>query len=408
MDAADYYEWYRFSGVGLGTQWPGERFEQLHKELSTAGANLVIICEFVGENSEVIDVSSWRMLDVTPYEAMRVKLTVLALEAVGAHDTANAVREAKGPLAAGAQKSPFAGTRGQLRKLATEYADLHSAELEADIGKFGDLRQDDDFDADARLRELEEENTNLARFGRQRDDLPDLLEKLNRLKRRLKTDAPDSRRVRNEQKWLMEDYERYSEQDPGGLIPEIRQWLEDVQALCPAMTHPKLTDDAKTNSRLAAIGDYTTKMCETEWLAEWQKPGLETDWVNFSLEFYVELDETPKPAKAKKRLGQLLAEWERFRKAFPKLLPEITGSVIDHFKNEQANDRWGNDWSDYADEDGQISEEKILANVEDAGVVLTDREDEGVVVSIQLDVPWDVEHGVEIAFDGKGRIVRDF
>ena len=40
-DAADYHDWWFFSGTALGAASPGETFKMLHEQLSEAGANTV-------------------------------------------------------------------------------------------------------------------------------------------------------------------------------------------------------------------------------------------------------------------------------------------------------------------------------------------------------------------------------
>jgi hypothetical protein len=96
MNAADYYDWYHFSGTGLGTTFPGETLKQLHQELSRPGANVVIVSRFLDECRDIIDVGHWRRALVFGQPGLQVQLTAEALEAIGARAAAAAVQEERG------------------------------------------------------------------------------------------------------------------------------------------------------------------------------------------------------------------------------------------------------------------------------------------------------------------------
>ena len=64
MNAANYFDWWHYSGTGLGTVYPGEKFKQLHQELSPAGANIIIVGEFLEQNPGTLDIERWRRTHV--------------------------------------------------------------------------------------------------------------------------------------------------------------------------------------------------------------------------------------------------------------------------------------------------------------------------------------------------------
>jgi len=101
MKIDEYFAWWKFSGTGLGAATTGEKFEQLHTELSEPGAHCVILGQFLGENGDVFDMQAWRrtlVVGVPDLDVLQVKLTADALDAVGAKGTAATVRQVKGGM----------------------------------------------------------------------------------------------------------------------------------------------------------------------------------------------------------------------------------------------------------------------------------------------------------------------
>jgi hypothetical protein len=91
-DAADYHDWWFFSGTALGAVSPGETFKMLHEQLSEADANTAIAVRFLDENDRGIDPQLWRKAFVFGHVGSQVALTLRALEAIGAVGIVRALR----------------------------------------------------------------------------------------------------------------------------------------------------------------------------------------------------------------------------------------------------------------------------------------------------------------------------
>jgi hypothetical protein len=135
---------------------------------------------------------------------------------------------------------------------------------------------------------------------------------------------------------------------------------------------------------------------------------LACDWTRFALAFYVSFPKKGDAARIDAAYERLLARWEEFRERFPELEGELRAYVLELFKQVQAPQLPEEERVAYEDEQGEISDEKVLANVKGGTVTLVDSQAGGIELTVQFDVPWDEEHGVEVQFDEDGDIERWF
>lgn len=461
MNAAEYFGWWHYSGTGLGTSSPGEMFKQLRQELSRPGANVIIVCQFLVQNPDVIDVDRWRKMEVFGLEGVQVKFTAEALEAVGANGAAQAVRESKGLMAglpslaelqtgavvdqdvlqeamsnlraqalllfpemaeqlsddvreemqqrlAQSQQTPGAESADAIAQLLEEYAAGHGEMLQADMDKHGDPRKIADFDPEAFLQEQAQHSERLAGFRDQRGELPLLREKLDQLKKDMAAPSPNFRKVQRQRQKVMQEYRFYADRDPDDLTADLLAWLREVEALRtghPEVFHPKATQEPELNARLASVGDYELAFHGNEPSLEWDRPnGLPCDWAPLSLVFYVDFDHRPSETELAAGYWELLDAWETLHARWPALEPAVRQYLLDNFRDVYIDQLWDDERAEYEDENGEITDETILANVESGTVALAYNEFEGVSVSIQFDTNWDLEHGVDIELDENGEI----
>jgi hypothetical protein len=475
MNAADYFDWWLFSGTGLGTASPGETLRQLHQELSRAGATVVIVGKFLDQNPDVVDVARWRRTEVWGLESVQIQLTAEALEAVGARGTAAAVVRGGRPLPADEDKgtpapdstdprrqflklfpetpegasipdmmnnlrerivarfpemaesmpediraqlpqprqTEAAETREEIARLLDAYAAAHRDELAGDVAKYGDARQAPGFDRERALEDRGRQSRRLFLFRAQRGEVPLLREKLEKLRGRIATDPPDSVPVQRERQRVMDEYRSYARYDPEDLTAEVRVWLGEVDRLReqhPEVFRPRATRNEELHTKLAGVGEYRATFGDDSRTIRWPSPeGLACDWTRFELVFHVFFRKKERdPARIDAAYEKLLARWERFRERFPDLKGELKEYVLDLFKNVYAPQLGEDERTDYEDEQGEVSDEKILAHLGGAGVNLVHSSGGGVELTVHFDAPWDEEHGVEVPFDERGEIQRWF
>jgi hypothetical protein len=480
MNVTDYFDWWLFSGTGLGTASPGETLKQLRQELSRAGADVVTVSKFLEQCPDVIDVGRWRRTQVWGLEGVQMDITAAALEAIGARGAAAAVRQGGRPRPAKQAEGPserraapphagtdpreqflklFPGapgggslpemindlrerivarfpemaasmpeplrarppqprqtegaeTREEITRLLEDYVSAHRDKLAGDVAEHGDPRQAPGFDRERALEDRARQSKLLYFFRVQRGEVPLLREKLEKLRQRIGTEAPDSVRVQRECQRVMEEYRTYAKHDPEELTAEVREWLAEVDRLReqhPEVFRPRATRNEELHAKLTAIGEYRATFTDESRTVRWASPrGLECDWTRYALVFYLFVSKRERdPALIDAAYEQLLGKWEEFRDRFPELEPELKEYVLELFRKVSADQLGAEERADYEDDDGEISDEKILANVEGASVNLV-HHDGGVEVTVHFGARWDEEHGVEVQFDENGEILRWF
>ena len=163
------------------------------------------------------------------------------------------------------------------------------------------------------------------------------------------------------------------------------------------------------NARLAAIGPYEVTYDRETSTIWWDKPaGLACDWTDFRLGFNVILQKRADPSPVASALDALSDEWGKLLARWPALRPGLKQYVIDLFRNVISTSLPADELAAYEDDDGGLSDEKILGAVESGTIVLTRHLEEPVHTEIYFGVSWDEEHGVEVQFDEDGEILRWF
>jgi hypothetical protein len=243
--------------------------------------------------------------------------------------------------------------------------------------------------------------------------LPLLGEKLERLRQRIATDAPDALPVQRERRQVMKEYRDYSGYDPEDLTPEVRAWLGEVDRLRdehPDVFRPRATRNEQINAKLAAIGEYRATIEDESRMIRWPNlPGLACAWTTFGLVFYIVLRKREADsARLDAACERLLAEWERFRPRFPELEPGLKEYVLGLFRSVAAPQLSEDERTAYEDEQGEITDECILADVTGAKVNLVHHPSGEVELSVHFGARWDEEHGVEVRFGPDGEIERWF
>jgi hypothetical protein len=443
MEAQEYYDWWHFSGTGLGTTFPAETFQQLHRELSKAGARVVIVSRFLGECPNTVDTGLWRCAHVFGPAEPQVRLTADALEAIGARGTAQALREGRGSEPAlpseGAARPGPSGTlpagmsirdmmnlararitqpqqtagvesRSEIAKLLEDYAAAHSHELAGDIAKYGDPRQTRGFDRERAAEERDRKDRQIHILRGQAQDVPPLFELLSNLKQQIEQSAPDSLGVQRTRNRLMGEYEAYAKYDATEQSADLKKWLEEVRRLRekhPEVFRPRVTRSSELEAKLQSLGDYSVQITDEARSIHWRRPaGLASERVPpFDLSFSVTVDgKNPDRDRVDHAIGQLLAWYELLRGRFTELEPQVCQYVVDFFRNYRESDLMDDERVQYEDENGDISDAKILASIEGSGLEFIYYAHDQVERSVHFDVPWDEEHGVEIRFDADGEI----
>ena len=458
MSPADYFDWWHYSGTGLGMDSPGETYERLRAELSPAGAVVVIVSRFLVQNPDAIDVARWRRDSVFGRVGTQVALTAEALEAIGASGAARAVREGKGhrpilpdlaDLARGgdldqetaraaidqlresirsraammlgdvggitpAKPTEGVESRDEIGRLLDAFAESHGEELAGDVARHGDPRRAPGFDPDRAMEERAERARTIAFLRYQERELAGLLSDFAAFTAAADEGPPDSERVQNYRRQVMNDYANYAKHPPEKLTPEVGAWLDDVRAFRDArrdVFHPDPTKDARVNARLAAIGPYNISFFMNSPSLTWHDlPALACDWSKLSLHFDAGLrgKREPEPTALAAAFDALADAWDEFRAGFPFLLTELRQYLIDEFRSIRADQLSDEERPEYLGHDREIADGKILEAVEDGSIALQYDRQAGVQTTIHVGVRWDEEHGVELTLDEYGQIQRWF
>jgi hypothetical protein len=228
---------------------------------------------------------------------------------------------------------------------------------------------------------------------------------LSKLQQEIEQNAPDSLNVQRTRNRLMGEYERYAKYEATEQSADLKNWLEDVRRLRekhPGVFRPRVTRSSELEAKLKAVGDNSVEITDHTRSIHWPRPaGLQSARLPpFGLSFCVD----PDPDRIDRAIGQLLAWYELFRGRFAELEPQICQYVVDFFRNYRESDLMDHEREQYEDDDGDISDAKILASLEGGALELIYHAHEQVERSVHFDVPWDEEHGVEIRFDADGEI----
>jgi hypothetical protein len=246
----------------------------------------------------------------------------------------------------------------------------------------------------------------------QRGAIDGLREQLDKLNALAEKESPESPRLNKALRKVLAEYARFADEPAEGLTDEIQAWLRAVERFRdahPDALAPKACQDERVSARLAAIGPYEVLYERETPTVYWDDPaGRACGWTNVRLSFNIVLEKRPGPSIVASALDALCDEWDRFQARWSELRPaleryvlECSRGLISHHRYLSAEER-----SAYEDDEGELSDEKILSAVERGTIQLTRHFEQPVHIELHFRVPWDDEHGIEVQFDADGEILR--
>ncbi|HWE40664.1 MAG TPA: hypothetical protein VG406_29230 [Isosphaeraceae bacterium] len=460
-DAADYHDWWFFSGTALGGASAGETYKKLHEQLSEAGANTVIAARFLDENKRGIDLALWRRAFVFGHVGLQVSLTLRALEAIGAVGVAQALRTAPPQrsvfsraqeIAQAADRDPDAvanlikelreniavsaahllggvpqglhpsipppnppeGAESveEVRRLLDAYVAAHRDDLARDVARHGDPRKRPGFDPDRATDDRSNQVQRLNYLSYQRNAIDGLRENLGKLRGLAARERPESPRLNKALRKVLDDYDQFARHPPEDLTPEVEAWLRDFErfrADHPEVLAPRASQSDRVLARLAAIGDHEVEYDDDAPTVFWRQPaGLPCDWTRLGLLFRIVLDPRPDPARVDSALDALCDAYDRLVARWPTLLPELTRFVVDLSRDMIPDRLDGDDLSALQGDDGALDDAKVLATVTHGTIFLTRYHDAPASIEANFRVTWEDEHPLEVPFDEDGELCRWF
>ncbi|HUG70366.1 MAG TPA: SMI1/KNR4 family protein [Pirellulaceae bacterium] len=444
MNRTDYIEWCDLAGLYVKNVSHADRYRTYSEKISLSGLNVVVVSDFLDDNSSVIDLQNWRSYSI--YEMgdegkARIELTARALEAIGAPRVAAKIRITKsnspmdmlmklgggnaegfdlGEMLSGFRENvakafpeiaghtsnkaePAASIdaeiepREQIEHLLEQYVAKQAAELQADIEKYGDPRTAPGFTLAGRQAELERLGQQYYSRERQLREVDDLRMYLQTFERRM-ADGVRPEKLAKLRRMLLDGVEESRRTSEGDMIPELREVLDEANRFIdahPDLFRPKPINDKKLLKRLAAFGDYRVDSQDDLVDLTWAKPqGLDCSWTTFSLQITF-------PKRQAKSLGSVLEVADRMVKRFPQQCDQWCEGVLEHFRQREGQlDDW--ELEDYElDEDDAATNESILKHAGDGTIRLQayDEADSDIDTSVYFSVEWDEEHGLEIEWE---------
>jgi len=425
MNAADYYEWWKYSGTGLGSACPSQRYRQLRQELSEAGTNVVIVSDLLAINQDVVDLNRWRR-ESNMYGDIDsiVRIVAQALESIGASGTAKEVLVATSipvvesdlPNDEDAKREILASLRAQLRspgggdllrprqtpgaetprevmQLLDAYVHEHEEQLCSDRRRYGDPREEGGFDAERFLAEQERKNRQLRGFREQDRELPRFRAALVRLSEQLRDERSDAARLKGARADVFRHYRRFASTDSENLLPGLQSLMREARDLLEEYIRRfeiAPTKDDCVNARLAAIGPYAV---DSSTSISWRSlPALSCGWTTLALAFSAsEID--PEPEDLARVYESLLAEWDRFTRRFAALEPQLKEHVLARLR--PAVDLLPDaDREEFEEEYGSVSDETLLRSLRNGCVTFLGDLQGTVDISVSFATPFDEEHGI--------------
>jgi len=461
MDAQNYADWCDISGIYLDQVSHYDRYRTYAKHLSKAGLNTVIVWEFLRDNHGELNIQGWRsyaVYEMGDQQQKRIDMTADALRAIGAHRIAEAVQtsEAYDPFAAfkdldpsdpgslmdamqnvnpmdllkqiresaarmmpeiaaemgvtpepqtapeSEDGAPLYETRAELEQRLEEYVTIHQKQLQDDLKKYGDPREEPGYSRKGRLDELEQEHRRQYTLEYQKEDLP----KFKEIMQDIRSRAEDTRKpvkkaklkleqARRQFKNLIEVNKRRYAQHP---LPEMKQMLEkaaEFMGRYPQVFDRKPTEDARLNKEFAALGEYDVQVDSDMTRISWPSPaGLRCPWHQFSLTVAF-------PGGDPDAARSALQIVDRLKQRLPVLADEWREELIGMFRNYEAQMM---DWEieDYElNDDGEVTEDSILENTGtgNISIELYSEEPGDLSTMVWFNVEWDEEHGCELYWE---------
>jgi predicted nuclease with TOPRIM domain len=248
--------------------------------------------------------------------------------------------------------------------------------------------------------------------GYQRNAIADLREKLDKLNDLAAKEPPESPRLNKAFRKVLDEYAGFADKTPEDLTPEVQAWLREVEQFRDTHAkalNPKASRDERVNARLAEIGPYEVSYDRETPSVVWEDPaGLACEWTDFRLRFELVLEKKPEPSRVAASLDALCDEFGRLRERWPELCPGLERHIVELFRRVISDNIDPDEREAYEDDDGELSDEKILEAVEGGVMVLTRHFEEPVHTEIYFSVSWDEEHGIEVQLDENGEILSWF
>jgi hypothetical protein len=449
MNAEDFVQWCRLAGLYLGNESHYARYRAYAEKISPCGVNVAIICEFLEENTPVIDLQEWRnyrVYEMGGQQKARVEMTAAALEAIGATRAASKVRTVQNtssmhqltqqmmnlgdkspeelmssmgdlkmvdllkdlqqnvasafPNLAGdrADSSPPPSadsdieSREEIEYLLEHYVTDNESTLQADIEKYGDPRTTPGFTVKNREKELEDlERREYSRKDQLRD-IDELQMYMQTLEKRLSQGKASPKRLATLRRQILELVRTNRARPADEIIPEMEDLFETVaefQKTHAAVFRIEPIGDPGLRKRLEEIGDYDVDVQGDDMVVNWPTPErLDCPWTKFSLELTF-------PKEQAKALRALLDATDRLITRFPRLSEEWRTQLIEQFRcYEQQMDDW--ELEDYElDENDEVTVESILGEVENGSIHVRalDNDGEEIATQTHFSIEWDPEHG---------------
>lgn len=458
MNANEYADWCRYAGVYTGNASNGDEFRSYEKKLSPAGLAVMVVHTFLRQNRDGVDIAGWRNFYVAGSKAdveIQLKQTVAALRAIGADQAAQLVANSTDTSLLGQLETFFdqptgqktqsldditgsinpadlmnelrqniarvmpdeaakAGidppdpppaasgnceTRDQMASLLQLFIDDHIDELNGDIARYGDVREQIDFDPQQRKEELEQQRRRELQAELQEEDaakIANLIETFHtRRSQQPNAGAEVFHQIRRELHELFARYRDRIDTIGSAALKAALAELKDLYAAHESIFFLKPVENETLLQRMAAIGEYD---CDDEYgatVVTWRKPrGLNSAFKPLALRIVAE-------ERNEATFQLLLAAAERACDKAPSLSETIRNDLIASFREAIL---YGPDWmfEDFPrDASGVVAESTILGATGGGTleIELVDEDSSNVSATVWLSVDWDDEHGFETRVD---------
>lgn len=449
IDSQDYTDWCLYAGLYLKNHSHADRYRTYEQKISEAGLVTRIVHDFIHDMDDVVDLTNWRSYSVYEtgkYLKYRIEKTVFALQTIGATRVAEKIPTAKNrspmsqlmqargnledamqeidpaqamqdfrnnlakqfpEIAAQAGYTPTPSpptpidpdieTLTEINALLEAYVTSHQEELQADLDRLGDPRQDPDFDPQRRLQELEEQRLREAQRESQLEAIQALKRQMKEFARLYEKVKGNAAKLASHRRELIDLYDKYAE-DQSDLLPKLKDCLaecKEFQQTYRDIFHPQITEDPALQKRLDNYGPYSIDE-DFEFgtiRVSWSKPpAFRSNWTDFNVDIEFQPGED-------QQISLLLDATSRLQSRFPSLSDELQQEIVGNF-----SEYW-----DWMEED---EKEEYDIEFDDAGVPVFDSlkpcigipginltipewpDGDAIAIDGYLAVDWDCEHGL--------------
>jgi hypothetical protein len=451
MQASNYAEWCRLSGLYLANLSHVDRYRTYAKVLSPAGLTVAIVSEFLEDANPAMDVNDWRSYRVYEFgdeQRERIERTVEALKEVGAVRLAEAVATARsqspfdliqnlmsggssdlesvmkamnpldllqslqkslpGSQASSDLDSPLDAaplsreSRPELEALLERFAQAHAEELQRDLQRHGDPRHAPGFTLAKRMKELDALRDRWISHQTQAEAIETLTKVMSKLPKLVDQKTPGKeKKAASHQKQLVRQFREKAKElrktPEVDRSPETIAFLpqmEEFESRQAALLRPDAIGDEAIRQRAEAIGPVETETNRKETVLSWEHAQrIDCDWAEFTLTLSV-------PAKSKEALNAGLHAVEQLQRQFGELEQDWRRQVLQSFRENyqgQLDDEYLADYD--LDEQGEPTDSAILERVASGSIHLSADSSANFSPVVYLNVEWDQEHGMELEVD---------